>query len=123
MIYRRFRQAGEKYIAIVGDLNDFRIALPIQPLFANTGLKDISDHQLFDNGGYVGTYWRQGVKEKFDYVLLSPDLFSKVTGGRRLSARGLGQEQVRAEVGDLRHADASRGRGFRSRGDLCGRKP
>ena len=80
-IYRSLRQSGEKNIAIVGDLNDFREAAPIKPLFTNTGLKDISDHPLFDSGGLDGTYGRQGVKEKFDYVMLSPDLFSKVTGG------------------------------------------
>ena len=101
-IYRSLRQAGEKYVAIVGDLNDFRTASPIQPLFTNTGLKDISDHQLFDNGGYVGTYGRQGVKEKFDYVLLSPDLFSKVSGGGvcRLGVWGKNKSAPKWEIFD-----------------------
>jgi predicted extracellular nuclease len=80
-IYRGLRKAGEKYIAILGDLNDFRAALPIQPLFTNTGLEGISDHPMFQSEGLDGTYGRQSTKEKFDYILLSPDLFARVTGG------------------------------------------
>jgi endonuclease/exonuclease/phosphatase family metal-dependent hydrolase len=81
-IYRSLRQAGEMYIAILGDFNDYRRpSSPIEPLFTNTGLKDISDHPAFQSGGLKGTYGRQGEKEKFDYVLLSPDLFAKVNGG------------------------------------------
>jgi endonuclease/exonuclease/phosphatase family metal-dependent hydrolase len=80
-IYRRLRNAGEKYIAILGDFNDFKKSYPLKPLFTNTGLKDISEHPSFDSGGYDVTYGRQGEKEKFDYILLSPDLFSRVTGG------------------------------------------
>jgi predicted extracellular nuclease len=80
-IYRRLRNRGEKYIAILGDLNDFKAAQPLQPLLFNTGLRDISDHPTFESGGLDGTYGRQGVNEKFDYILLSPDLFNLVTGG------------------------------------------
>jgi hypothetical protein len=42
---------------------------------------DISDHPLFDSGRLDGTYGRQDVKQKSDYVLLSSDLFAKVTSG------------------------------------------
>jgi endonuclease/exonuclease/phosphatase family metal-dependent hydrolase len=80
-IYRRLRNAGEKHVAILGDLNDSRASDPLKPLFTNTGLKDISDHPAFDDGGHTGTYGRQGEKDKFDYVLLSPELFARVTSG------------------------------------------
>ncbi len=45
-IYRRRR---EKYafIAVVGDFNDTPASAPLAPLFANTGLRDISDHPAY----------------------------------------------------------------------------
>ena len=92
-IYRSLRHEGEKHIAIaLGDFNDSKDSPPLKPLFTNTGLKDISDHPSFQGGGLEGTYGRQGVKDKFDYILLSPDLFSKVTAGG-VCRLGVWQEQ------------------------------
>ena len=84
-IYRRLRQAGEKYVAIVGDFNDFRSAAHPAALHEHSRASPITSYST-----RAATGSRQGVKEKFDYVLLSPDLFSKVSGRRRLPARRLG---------------------------------
>jgi len=79
-IYQSLLEAGEQYIAIVGDLNDTLNSGPLQPLHEE-GLHDISEHPSFDDGGYPGTYGSCTASNKIDYLLLSPALFAKVTGG------------------------------------------
>jgi predicted extracellular nuclease len=93
-IYARLRQDGETRIAIVGDFNDFKGSAPLEPLLKNTDLRDISDHNGFDDEGLPGTYGRQGIKDKFDYILLSPELFGRVTNGGvcRLGVWGLNEK-------------------------------
>ncbi len=80
-IYRSLLKAGKPNIVVLGDFNDFPGSPPLQPLLANTNLKDISTHPTFTNDGLQGTFGRGSPKEKFDYLLLSPALFAKVTGG------------------------------------------
>lgn len=80
-VYRALRRDGLRHIAIVGDLNDDPSSAALQPLLADTNLRDISDHPDFDWGGRKGTFGSGDEKEKIDYVLLSPDLFHRATGG------------------------------------------
>jgi len=80
-IYNELRNNGAKFIAVIGDLNDFPGSAPLQPLFANTDLKDISSHMAFDDGGFPGTFGSCTAKNKFDYLLLSPELMAKVAAG------------------------------------------
>lgn len=80
-IYIELIGAGHKYIIVLGDLNDTPDSATLQPLLS-TGLQDVSLHPTFDPGEYqqIGTYGSGTNSNKIDYLLLSPDLFSKVTG-------------------------------------------
>jgi hypothetical protein len=44
-------------------------------------LRDACTHPGFDDGGFPGTFGASGVSNKIDYLLLSPALFERVTGG------------------------------------------
>ena len=46
-----------------------------------TDLRDISEHPAFDFGPRRGTFRGGNESSKLDYVLLSPDLFERATGG------------------------------------------
>ena len=72
---------GIKNIAILGDFNDTPGSAPLSPLIEGTNLKDIFLHPTFDDGGYPGTYGNCSAENKIDFILLSPALFDKVTGG------------------------------------------
>jgi len=88
-IYRRLR--GENYdnIVILGDFNDTPDSAPLQPLLEETDLRDVSEHDLFDTGEFkgkegttergIGTYSLGNDGDKLDYLLLSPELFGRVT--------------------------------------------
>lgn len=87
-IYTERRAQGFSHIVVAGDLNDTPDSKPLASLLAGTDLRDISDRPGFDTGtvpGYtgpplLGTYG-SGIPEKIDYILLSPVLYDKVTGG------------------------------------------
>lgn len=79
-IYEELIAAGTRYVAVVGDLNDTPASDPLKPLIEGTTLKDIFEHPAFDDGGYPGTYGLCNAADKIDYMLLSPDLFTKVMG-------------------------------------------
>jgi endonuclease/exonuclease/phosphatase family metal-dependent hydrolase len=81
-IYEGLRQGGADNVAIVGDFNDTPDSNPLSPLIQGTDLKDISQHPNFDNGGRPGTFRNGTASNKIDYVLLSPALFAKATGGQ-----------------------------------------
>jgi endonuclease/exonuclease/phosphatase family metal-dependent hydrolase len=81
-IYEGLRQGGADNVAIVGDFNDTPDSDPLSPLIQGTDLKDISEHPDFDNGGRPGTFRNGTASNKIDYVLLSPALFAKATGGQ-----------------------------------------
>ena len=81
-IYEGLRQGGADNVAIVGDFNDTPDSNPLSPLIQGTDLKDISEHPNFDNGGRPGTFRNGTASNKIDYVLLSPALFAKATGGQ-----------------------------------------
>jgi endonuclease/exonuclease/phosphatase family metal-dependent hydrolase len=80
-IVRSLKSRGEQQIAVVGDLNDTPDSDPLSPLFTNTGLRDISTHPKFSDDGRPGTYANGTKGQKIDYVLLSPAVYAKVTGG------------------------------------------
>lgn len=81
-IYDLRRAQGVKMIAIVGDFNDTPNSNPLKPLLAQgSDLKDIFDHPTFQGDGRPGTFGNGTATNKIDFILLSPELFSRVTGG------------------------------------------
>jgi endonuclease/exonuclease/phosphatase family metal-dependent hydrolase len=80
-IYESLRGDGLSKIAVLGDFNDDPTSASLAPLLKGTDLKDISTHPRFDWAGRKGTFGGGGTKDKFDYVLLSPELFKKAVGG------------------------------------------
>jgi len=87
--YCRARIAeGVGNIIVMGDLNDHMESAPLKPLL-DTSLRDVAEHPAFtdfqfraNNGNRgIGTYDLGNNKHKYDYLLLSPNLFGKVTGG------------------------------------------
>ncbi|MEX0629597.1 MAG: endonuclease/exonuclease/phosphatase family protein [Chloroflexota bacterium] len=81
-IYGRLVAEGHASIAVVGDFNDGPESAPLAPLLAETDLKDVSVHPKFVSDSRPGTF-EDGTKgTKFDYILLSPALFARVTNAR-----------------------------------------
>ncbi len=80
-IYRGLLAEGLHHVAVVGDLNDHPTSDALAPLLIDTTLKDISEHPRFDPGPRLGTFHGGNLKDKIDYVLLSPALFARATGG------------------------------------------
>lgn len=87
-IYQRLRSEGKNLMVVLGDLNDTPDSPPLQPLLADTDLQDVSAHPSFDTGEFtgregtdergIGTFGLGNDDQKIDYLLLSPDLFSRV---------------------------------------------
>jgi endonuclease/exonuclease/phosphatase family metal-dependent hydrolase len=80
-IYEARIAEGERFVAVVGDLNDTPASGPLAPLLAGTDLKDAFTHPAFDDGGFPGTFGLCNASNKIDYLLLSPDLFALVQAG------------------------------------------
>jgi endonuclease/exonuclease/phosphatase family metal-dependent hydrolase len=82
-LYRALIAAGESNVVVLGDLNDTPDSEPLAPLLQDTDLKDIDTHPAFDTGVFPqkGTHGLGNDNAKIDYLLLSPTLFQKVTGG------------------------------------------
>ncbi len=80
-IYEDLRQAGANNVAVIGDFNDTPDSDPLASLIQSTDLKDITTHQNFNDGGRPGTFGNGTASNKIDYILLSPALFQKATGG------------------------------------------
>lgn len=81
-IYEGLIAGGAKYVAIAGDFNDSPDSDPLSPLLGDgSDLKDISEVAGFDWAGRQGTYGNATANDKIDYILLSPKLFAKATGG------------------------------------------
>ncbi|WP_422857749.1 endonuclease/exonuclease/phosphatase family protein [Flagellimonas sp. S174] len=88
-IYNELKAKGETSIVVLGDLNDTPDSDPLKPLLEETDLKDVSEHPTFDTGEFkgkpgtndkgTGTYGLGNDNNKIDYLLLSPDLFARVT--------------------------------------------
>ena len=81
-IYQELRADGLDLIAIAGDFNDTPASDPLSPLLADgSDLQDISAHPNFDKAGRDGTWGNATAANKIDYILLSPALFARATGG------------------------------------------
>jgi endonuclease/exonuclease/phosphatase family metal-dependent hydrolase len=87
--YRRLRADGYENVVVLGDLNDTPDSDPLAPLLRDTDLKDIWEHAGFDTGEWSGrgddkgrgTYGLGNDSNKIDYLLLSPALFARASGG------------------------------------------
>lgn len=79
-IYEGLVARGEKYVAVVGDLNDTPDSEPLAPLKA-TDLTDAFTLPGFDTGGYPGTFGLGNAANKIDYLFLSPALAERARGG------------------------------------------
>ncbi|MFK3980637.1 endonuclease/exonuclease/phosphatase family protein [Micromonospora sp. NPDC050397] len=80
-IYRDLVGGDTPLVAVLGDLNDTPESDPLAPLLRDTDLRDISTHPRFDDAGRPGTYGYCTARNKLDYVLLSPALYARATGG------------------------------------------
>ncbi len=72
---------GEDFVAVIGDLNDTPASAPLESLLKDSGLTDVFDHPVFDDGGFPGTYGLCNAANKIDYILLSPRLYERVQRG------------------------------------------
>lgn len=79
-IYDERLAGGVDHIAIIGDLNDTPESDPLEPLRDGTSMEDIFTNPSFDDGGFPGTFGLCNASEKFDYMLLSPKLYQRVSG-------------------------------------------
>jgi endonuclease/exonuclease/phosphatase family metal-dependent hydrolase len=78
-LYDAHLQSGDTLVAVVGDMNEIPGNSPMDPLLRQgSSLKDISSHQKYDDGGRAGTHDNCNPSAKLDYILLSPDLYSRV---------------------------------------------
>lgn len=81
-LYDIRKAEGWDLIAITGDFNDTPDSGPLAPLLKNgSDLIDITSHPKFAGDGRPGTYANGTKSGKIDYVLLSPALSNRVTGG------------------------------------------
>lgn len=79
-IYDGLRAAGTQYVAVIGDFNDDPASEALHALITGTDLADISTQPGFDFGPRKGTFGGNE-RDKIDYILLSPDLCARATGG------------------------------------------
>ncbi len=81
-IYDQRIAEGIQFIAILGDFNDTPNSAPLAPLLGGAGaLQDVMAHPLFTSDGRAGTFGNGGASNKIDYILMSPALAARVTGG------------------------------------------
>lgn len=80
-IYKRLTEDGQRYVAVIGDLNDTSESAPLAPLLTDTDLTDIFRHPKFNDGGYPGTHDLCNPSDKLDYLLFSPELYRRVEKG------------------------------------------
>lgn len=81
-IYEQRLNEGFEYIAIAGDLNDTPKRDPLKPLLDNgSNLIDIMQPPKFIGDGRDGTHGNGTSNDKLDYILMSPQLASRVEAG------------------------------------------
>jgi endonuclease/exonuclease/phosphatase family metal-dependent hydrolase len=81
-IYEQRMNEGFDFIAIAGDLNDTPDREPLKPLLGHgLNLIDIMQHPNFTGDGREGTHGNGTKDHKLDYILMSPQLASKVEAG------------------------------------------
>ena len=107
-IYERLRAEGQDNVVVLGDFNDRPASDPLQPLLADTDLRDVSERDDFEfefnrprgnTSRGIGTYGLGNDSDKIDYLLLSPALFDRVSAAG-LFRKGAwpGKRPVRWEV-------------------------
>jgi endonuclease/exonuclease/phosphatase family metal-dependent hydrolase len=84
-IYARLRSSGAKHVAVVGDFNRGPDAIgqtpvSLEPIFG-TDLVDLNAVPQFDPGPRPGTWQTCAVRNRLDYIFLSPELIPKVQAG------------------------------------------
>jgi endonuclease/exonuclease/phosphatase family metal-dependent hydrolase len=86
-IYQQLRSQGQELVIVAGTLNAVSYCFSLSPLLQKTDLKDVSKHPSFNvagekekDAGYLGMKaYRKGLNIKQrDYLLLSPEMFSRV---------------------------------------------
>ena len=100
-IYGALVARGERFVAVLGDLNDTPESAPLRPLLRDTDLRDVSVHASFDTGEFAGkgTFGLGNDTQKIDYLLLSPALFERVrTAGLFRKGAWPGRRPVRWTV-------------------------
>jgi hypothetical protein len=87
-IYDRLRSEGAALVAVIGDLNkgptnDEPPQYPtLEPLLGpESPLIDTATLQVFDPGPRPGTFQSCSLRNRLDYILLSPELAETVTAG------------------------------------------
>ncbi|WP_438353879.1 endonuclease/exonuclease/phosphatase family protein [Microbacterium sp. CJ88] len=84
-IYRGMRAGGVDHVVVLGDFNDTPDSAALQPLLGGTDLVDVAAVRPFDDGDPTGerpgTFGNGTASGKIDYLLLSPSLFARATGG------------------------------------------
>jgi endonuclease/exonuclease/phosphatase family metal-dependent hydrolase len=81
-IYEARLAAGARHVAVVGDLNSAADQPSLAPLLGDGGPRDIQDHERFTGDpSRPGTWKTATVRNRLDYLLLSPALRDRVTAG------------------------------------------
>ena len=80
-IYEGLVAAGRADVIVLGDFNDTPASAPLAALLAGTDLRDVTTHPTFVSDGHPGTFGNGNAADKIDYLLLSPSLYDRVTGG------------------------------------------
>lgn len=86
-VYRRLRIGGGRLVAIVGDLNQGPtsadgVAPSLEPLYtADLGLVDAYALDAFDAGPKPGSWQTCSLRNRLDYIFLSPELAARATAG------------------------------------------
>ena len=86
-IYQQLRDQGQKHVIVAGTLNAVSYCFSLAPLLQKTDLKDVSKHPYFNDavekekvaGNFHRGAYKMGlnIKQK-DYLLLSPEMYSRV---------------------------------------------
>lgn len=77
-IYGERREQGWERIVVAGDLNDTPGSEPLTQLTSKTDLEDAWEQDGFDSGGEESTH---SGGDRFDYILLSPELAKAMKAG------------------------------------------
>jgi endonuclease/exonuclease/phosphatase family metal-dependent hydrolase len=80
-IYERLKAEGATMVAVLGDLNDNPESDTLAPLLKDADLKDVSVHPKFAGDDRAGTFKDGNARDKIDYILLSPELFGRMSTG------------------------------------------
>jgi endonuclease/exonuclease/phosphatase family metal-dependent hydrolase len=92
-IYDEVRAAGAEFVAVLGDFNKGPTNdgqhPTLEPLLGpGTPLTDTASLKVFDPGPRLGTFQSCSLRNRLDYILVSPELAAKITAGG-VSRKGL----------------------------------